>query len=78
MTHTDSTFQLFVYGTIKRGFPNHSRLSGHITGEPVSARIGPARLWDAGYFPCLELAGTTSIMPAAQTCCRRPLSWPLL
>jgi gamma-glutamylcyclotransferase (GGCT)/AIG2-like uncharacterized protein YtfP len=53
----DGYLNLFVYGTLKRGFPNHDRYCRNPLDIRPASVIG--RLYDLGSFPALEVPDDT-------------------
>lgn len=55
----DQRHYLFVYGTMKRGFPNHSRISG----RPNNQFVGDARTTGGSYLMGSRTSGKDIVVP---------------
>lgn len=56
---SDQQHFLFVYGSMKRGFPNHSRL----TGRPNNEFIGEAKTTGGGYLMGSRTSSNNIVVP---------------
>lgn len=55
VTSEQDQLQVFVYGTLRRGYVNYERVLAGLTTAEESAQIAGATLYDAGGFPFVVL-----------------------